>query len=316
MRIIKLGLAIAIAILLGSVSTQPALGCAGCQVCQEEGPCHEDLATGADVCPLIWVTGPGCGQTNGGCPSGAYMAPNGTCQAIGTGGGGGPTGPGCVNRSVDCAPGSTIALNQPLYSDCFQQWGGQYCSGPGTAQQVTGCCGNYHNEDGTPVCDDPQYTTYTCCAAGSQNQCSVTGSYTRTNSCWSPQICNNTNDTYVSNVADPALGVCGQGCSDYKPDGECRAGASFDLYNVRTTCNQVSCTCAATCSNTAPPAVIVTQGSSATVANVDWQTGTGGASQRLYIGTNLAAVNGGCIDTNNPCLSGYGPLSLELRLLL
>lgn len=252
-----------------------------------------------------WTTGDCGGIDNGGCGPGYHSVPAGGCRPNGSGGssgGGGPAG-ACYGTTANCPPGATISLQQPIGAPvCSSSWGGGFCGPIGTAQRTTGCCVNYHNEDGTPVCDNPQIQTYTCCGAGSSTQCNVTGSYTRTNSYWAQNICSNPNDVFVSAVQDPALGVAGQECVDYKPNGDCRVGGYRDLYNVRATCNQVTCTCGVICPTVTPPiGVTVSDGASlGTSVNVGWTVGTGGGSQYFWMDESSTEVSSGC-PTSGAC---------------
>src|SRR5690606_14832708 len=53
-------------------------------------------------------------------------------------------------------------------------------------------------------------------------------------------------------------------------------------------------TCVSNCNATAPTGLTVVQGSSPTVANLSWTSGTNGVSQLLRVDEDLAEVNNGC----------------------
>jgi|GEM_PF-3216054 len=62
---------------------------------------------------------------------------------------------------------------------------------------------------------------------------------------------------------------------------------------AKYTCNTTFCNACPTCTATAPTNIVVTS-TSFTSANVTWTRGTGGTSQRIYIGTDQGIVDGGC----------------------
>lgn len=320
LRVISIFIALILYYFFGSPTLAYAQECGGdcsvvacgtMQVCQADGSCSFETR----YCTSCG--GNGCSQAA--CPPGQYLPPNSPiCRDIGTGGGVTNPPPECDYSYIQNCPAGYTATPVILSTSCVSNLRMSTCSGDrgstnyavGSAQTTGACCRtSYDSETGYTSCTHTTVNYHQCiptCATGTQLSCGYT-SGTVNNSCFNPTNCGVSN-TYVSHVSNPSAGVCYVGCSDYNPNtGNCRVGASYNVYNVTTTCNQLSCSCVSTCANTAPPAVIVTQGSSATTANVDWQLGSGGTSQRLYVGTNLAAVNGGCVDANNPCLTGYSP---------
>ncbi len=76
------------------------------------------------------------------------------------------------------------------------------------------------------------------------------------------------------------------------PSKMCRDCETEETYCVANTI--VTYGCRSVCNSTAPSNLTVTQGASASTANVAWRSGTGGVSQRIYVGTSQAAVNSGC----------------------
>ncbi|NOH02291.1 MAG: fibronectin type III domain-containing protein [Chloroflexi bacterium] len=68
------------------------------------------------------------------------------------------------------------------------------------------------------------------------------------------------------------------------------------MYNDRVKCKKRSTTwaCQPTCSATAPSNLTISQGSSETTANVSWNVGSGGSSQRLYVDQSKTEVDQNC----------------------
>ncbi len=164
MRIIKVLFVILFVTTIGLWWTSPARAqCTGCQVCPDVS-CVENPAGGQDICTDIWVTGPGCGQTNGGCPSGSYNTPSGLCKAIG----GGSTGGGGVEETVtgaSCPANYTVDFSQPISNYCKVSSNKDVTYQPGSAERVTGCCSRMmEDEDGNEFCryGDDLITTYAC----------------------------------------------------------------------------------------------------------------------------------------------------------
>lgn len=128
--------------------------------------CFDGVATLSEKPNLAPGETETCGMRDGEEICVVYAANGGTVgeyRIVGSGGG----GDGCVNRSVDCPPETTIDLTQVVKTDCVFQWDGQYCRPGGTAQRITDCCGNTNtNENGDEVCvnGNYQYTTYVCVA--------------------------------------------------------------------------------------------------------------------------------------------------------
>ncbi len=209
----------------------------------------------------------------------------------------------CYDNTTDCAAGATISLSQPIRTSCESQWEGGFCGAVGSAQRVTGCCvAEGHDEFGNAYCANQQITTYNCCGADTVNTCTPTGSYTLVNAPGNPTACTNPNDTYVSHYSDPSAGVAFQECGSYKPNGECYAGEMHDVYNVRTTCNTVSCTCAPVCTQTAPTNLSIVAGTTpGTTASVSWTIGANGVAQYLWIDETAAEVAAGC-PTSGACM--------------
>src|SRR3989344_9002388 len=72
----------------------------------------------------------------------------------------------CNNRTRDC-PAGYKRTNIVQNTECKADYGGvaAWCTGPGTAQAVTGCCDNWKtDEDDNEICKhgNDQITTYTC----------------------------------------------------------------------------------------------------------------------------------------------------------
>lgn len=226
----------------------------------------------------------------------------GCCNVGSGGGGGGSSGPGCVERSAHCGPGETIALNSPVYTDCFMQWGGEYCSPPGSAQRTTGCCTyGEKDENGVRTCISPQYTTYSCCPAGTTETKHTGTTYTKVNTCFGngPTTCNDPSDEYVSFIQAPSAGVCYVACSEENPNtGNCRVGKEYNVYNAITTCRTVTYSCDNTCTATAPSNLTVVSGTTpGTTALMSWSPATGagvGTYQLIRVGTDAAEVASGC----------------------
>lgn len=237
------------------------------------------------------------------CSSSAECGGSDVCcqgQCVGSGqcGGGGGS---CRNATVNCPLNSTIATNQPLYTVCQFDWGGNFCQPPGSAQLPTGCC----VAAGQEGCGNTEYTTYACCPADTVDTCTQGSNYQKINGCYNPTLCND-DDLYQTHTRDPIAGVCGQECTSYKPDGSCRAGAYADVYGYVTTCKVQTCGCASTCTSSAPAAPSLpspANGSTITTDSVvlSWTQGSWGVGCptdnrrfELFIGIdssqNLASV--------------------------
>lgn len=156
-----------------------------------------------------------------------------------------------------------------------------------------------------------------CCNPGDTYQCTQTyGSFFEVSLGWSgnpltqgPALCGpptrGSYSSYRSGNCHWERIFFGDGDRDFTREWVCDYIITCEAYTQ-------SCACVSSCSATAPTGVSVGAGPTpGTTAQVTWTPGSGGSSQRLYVGTNQAAVNGGCVDANNPCLAGYSPLSLS-----
>jgi len=163
----------------------------------------------------------------------------------------------CWNGAVNCATGATIALQQPVDTFCSAKWGYTkgMCRPLGSAQQISGCCGQIQTDDetGEEYCTNDEITTYNCCGAGTVNRCSFTGgTYTKVNSCFGSQTICDPGDRYESHISNtPAAGLCIVDCA-YNDDGDCIKGSQFNVYKTLTTCTKRICACVSTCAATAP----------------------------------------------------------------
>ncbi len=79
------------------------------------------------------------------------------------------------------------------------------------------------------------------CPSGLIEQCSAPVLSTKTNSCFTPTLCD-AGGVYVSHVTDQTAGICTVDCQ-YKDDGTCVQGSQFNVYNVKTSCSTTTCTC-------------------------------------------------------------------------
>lgn len=242
----------------------------GCEVTD----CSEIIDEGEPTQRVIkkWCNGDCGGIDNGGGPPNYHVMPDGTCRKNGETGSTGQSGPGCIDRSVNCAVGSTIAPHMPLYSDCRMQFGGQYCGEPGTAQLTTGCCDPL---SGGVCVSNPEYTTYTCCPGGTVETRHEGETYSSTkSSCWDTTTCSNPYDVYLGYTRPASSGVCAIGCSEYNENtGNCRVGMSYNIYYPVVTCRAVTYSCDSVCTATAPTDITITRGASGTTANVSWTPG-------------------------------------------
>ncbi len=298
--LIVLGFVILFGFSNNNVSAQCAQDCICVQNGSETyGSCNggfcNDGPAGAGCSCTVW--GPSCGSAT---PP--------------TSGGGGPAS--CRNATVNCPANSTIAINQPLYTVCEQDFGGGFCSPAGSAQVPTGCC----VASGQNGCANVQYTTYACCSAGTVDTCSLGGTYTKINGCSNPTSCND-DDVYISYTRSPSAGVCGQECTDYKPDGECRAGAYQDVYGFVTTCQTKTCSCVSNCTSSAPAAPTLTSpanGSTITTDSVvlSWTQGSWGTG--CPTNSNQFNIYAGTTSTNlafaGSVGSGFGSILVTTQL--
>jgi len=237
----------------------------------------------------------------------------GCCSA--GGGGGGPAS--CRSATVNCPAGGTVSYNQPLYSECMTEWGGSFCSAPGSAQQNHGadnatCCSGWHDattEQPYDVCDNPLVTTYACCGAGTSEQCQTVPAADVTRSMgWS---------------GDPTVACWGFNGEYYKysyPSSSCReerirVGEPDEEviwvcdYVVVCGRNTLSCSCVSNCTagtaptlNTPTNAQIFAGPSGAASVDFSWnapsswgvETGSGTRNYSLCVGANAS----------NPCTGG------------
>ena len=216
---------------VSKVNAQCACDCICVDGGNEVGSCSCDDPQCSIGSPSMTIWGPNC--------SSATPPPSG--------GGGGS----CSYTRVDCPGGATADSNQVVDSFCST---GSFCSGPGTAQSITGTCCNgssYHDQDNP--CNNRVYNTYACCAAGTvSTPTTVTGSnYTYTNPCYDiTPACSDNDDTLVSSTQNSTY--CARECT-----GTCGSEANNNLrccqwdyfYNIISTCTTVTTTysCVPTC---------------------------------------------------------------------
>lgn len=159
---------------------------------------------------------------------------------IGGGGGG-----GCSWSQVNCPPGGT-RTGQAVSTSC----GSTHCPAPGTAQAVTGCCGEGKYDEGGWYCGNLQVTTYSCCPPNTIPKSTlVNGStYTRENSCYSSTTCNDGDDVYIRSWANTSS-VCYRDCAYPDPERGCRGQEKTTVYNSITLCQEkhLQYSCAPSC---------------------------------------------------------------------
>ena len=264
------------------------------------------------------------GETGGSCdPSFNNCDNGGSCSCTNWGqdcngatpppGGGG--GLGCSNNNVDCPQGSTIDLNQPISTRCKNlDQSDRMCEPVGSAQRQTDCC--KYNDD---TCTNPQYTTYSCCPAGTTSTSIEGGTYERYNSCFAPTTCNDSNDIYVSHYNSPVAGTCACNCSDDRGCGaNCDKREGSWVYNAVTTCRTVTYSCVSNCDTTAPSGISYTSSNQ----TLTWTAGSNGTSQRLYVSstqsdvTNDCGAGTNCVVSNSNATSPTTLPSLTEQLLI
>lgn len=208
--------------------------------------------------------------------------------------------PECTWDKVDC-PADRIRVDQ--YTDSLT---GPLAGCPiGTAQHTLGDCGTIPNPEDpeNPICVRDDVRTYTCCPVGTTAQCANTlvGTYTAVNLEANRYSCS-AGDVYVASWYAYQVTVPFYNCeTDDQGEEYCHHDSRIDTYYY-TLCNnyETVCSCATICNSTAPTNLVVTQGASASTATMSWRSGTGGASQRIYVGTSQAAVDSGC--TTGTCI--------------
>ncbi len=274
--------------------------CGGCEVNQP----YIDPETGQQV----WIDGcNGCVATN--CPSGEYEAPNGQCYPVGSGGSTG--GGGGAFQGQSCGGGTTLSCGNPtLYTGS-----GGVGNDSNLAQCMhRGACDSYFpSRHIVTGCDGSEIKGICqgncgCCAPGStytpaQTQGAI---YTRDLGCNSPSQfgCSDWDDIFISRTPRGGSSNCFCDC----PDEEKGCGRNCDqrggnwIKNDLATCRTVTTTwsCVSNCTSTSPTGLSITQGASATTANLAWTIGSGGASQRLYVDQSQTEVTNGC-PTANAC---------------
>ena len=189
-----------------------------------------------------WCSNAG-GIDCGSCGPGEYVCNSGCCD-IGTGGGGGGGGGGeCKWSQVNCPPGWTRS-GEAISSAC-----GTRCPPLGTAQAVTGCCGQGKvDENGEWYCGNSQVTTYSCCPPNTIPKSTlVNGStYTRDNGCYSPS-CNDGDDLYIRSWGSST--ECGRTCAYPDEERGCRGQEKIYTYGSISLCQErhLQYSCEATC---------------------------------------------------------------------
>jgi hypothetical protein len=281
------------------------------------------FATG---CEVIWVECwdpefgncstwyDGCGGNWDYCASGEYRAPDGSCHDIGDGGGqtggdgggayGYPTCGGsqvlkCGNDPVLYLGGGGGNTNDVNLASCAYRGtcGDSYFP---SAFTETGCDGKETKGQCQTNCD--------CCNPGENYvKSTVTGSnYAREVSCHSsiPSLyCNDWDDTFVSRSYGTGAGNCYCICENEDGCGaRCQHGSWAKNDIITCTSKTTTWSCVDACASTAPTNLSVTQGASATAATLSWRSGTGGAYQVIYVGSDQNSVNndcayGGCVIT-------------------
>ena len=179
---------------------------------------------------------------------------DGCCVACPNPDGGGSDGGGggsCNWSQVNCPAGGT-RTNQVAAVSC----GSSYCPAPGTAQAVTGCCGQGQvDEYGVWYCGNQQVTTYSCCPANTTpTETWVTGAtYIHQNNCSNPS-CNDGDDILISTTGAPQTveNRCGWDCSAWggtAEDPTCRPDNRIWYYGTISTCQErhLEYSCVATC---------------------------------------------------------------------
>lgn len=260
-------------LLLGFFSNVNVVMAANCRTCSN-GECISDVVS--------------CVHGGKGCSVDADCA--------GSGGG------GCSWSQVNCPAGGT-RTNEAVAVSC----GGAGCPAPGTAQAVTGCCGNGKvDENGDWYCGNTQVTTYSCCSAGTTSkETLVSGNtYTRSNSCYSPTTCNDGDDLYIRDWEDSSS-VCYQTCAYPDPETGCKGQDKIKTYNRTTECRErhIEYSCVPTCAAGVAPTLAspangqVFAGPSGTAnVNFDWnavaswgtESASGSRTYTLCVGTNSA----------------------------
>ncbi len=285
-----------------SVKNVQAIGCVVYQayhhICDPDG-------YGGQICydEPYWENGDCGGIDNGGCGPNEHINPNGTCGQNGSGPsqGGGPAA--CRNATVNCAPGATISLGQPVNQECKSQWGGSFCQPIGTAQREGNiedtCCAGYHQattEQPYTSCDNPLIYTYACCTAGQTESCQmVDGPDVVRNLGWSG------NPTYQGCWPGEYIkswyhnSNCYSVTIDHGND-EIEYGVSVCDYSVVCGKQIQSCTCVNNCpTTTAPSGVTITDGTTqGTTVEVNWTPGIGGSAQYFWVDENQEEVDAGC----------------------
>lgn len=194
------------------------------------------------------------------------------------------SGSECVRIRSACKDGNTIAV--------------------GSAQSVGSCCEEWE-VDGELTCRSLTVYTYTCCPVGTTSSCyqgDPTYSYVylnRTEDMGAPAL------SSFNAQCSPGTPISMELYTTYKCD---RTGApkwdgTKTCYTYRAQCRYPGvtlCDCVPTCTAGAPTNLSIVQGASATSANVSWNLGSGGVSQRLYVDQSQSEVEAGC-PTANAC---------------
>ena len=179
----------------------------------------------------------------------------------------------------------------------------------GTAQSVGACCAE--NDDG--FCTAHFLNEHVCvpaCPVGTTQQCGLTnfGNYQRYNSCYTPNLCNDSNDVYIPTAySSSAAGTCYCNCDPETK--KCRRTCDDEdkIYNVVTTCQNMSysCSCVPTgCTATSPSTpALLSPSNGATVATTQtslmwnntsqtWGTGCPANNNlyNIYLGTSAGSL--------------------------
>lgn len=246
------------------------------QGCQIYRYCYFDEGAWDEICTYY----DGCGDNWDYCPPNFYRAPDGSCRENGA--------------SVACGEWYACPTANNPGKQCKNTCGsGDACR----AGKVDCPAGSVINLN--------QVISTSCDVVNSESLCGGRGSAQRSYSdaarcCRMVTIPAEYSDWYCGSEEGPDGKECG-----YKSNGDekcCRD----EISPKESYCSNpqlVTYGCTSTCNATAPSGVSVVQGSSPTVANVSWTSGTNGVSQLLRVDEDLAEVNTGCLI--NPTTSLY-----------
>ena len=279
-------------------------GCTG-SGCGGGDPC-DGACLPSEYCNMVVESG--CGN-NGNDICNTYW------ECVGGGGGG-----ECHYGTVNCSSGGTVSLHQKISTQCENAYStAGWCSAPGDAQRITGCCGQEQCDSNGEncTCGNPEITTYECCDEGYYEKATtMTGNdYSWIHSCFdNVRRCEDDNpdgsggnDTYVSHTSAPAT-IDNRCYKDTDPDSS-SYGEWF--YNTETTCTRKTTTysCVSDCTAgtkptlTSPANGAISSGPSGSASiTFDWDAPSSWGTEAS--GTNRSYTL--CIGTNssNPCNGG------------